>query len=424
MFIDVAKIYVKAGKGGNGAVSFHREKYIANGGPDGGDGGAGGNVIFVVDDNLNTLLDFKYKRKYVAENGQNGMGSNSTGKSGANLYIKVPRGTLIKDPETGAIIKDMSTDEEFIIARGGKGGWGNSHFATPTRQAPRFAKNGLPGEEREVILELKLLADVGLIGYPNVGKSTLLSMISAARPKIANYHFTTLTPQLGVVKIPGGGSFVVADIPGLIEGASEGIGLGHDFLRHVERCRMLIHIVDISGFEGRDPISDYKKINEELQKFSEELAKLPQIVVGNKADLLDDEGKITEFKDFIEKEGKKLFIISAATNQGIKGLMNEVYKTLSELPPLKVYEPEVDLQQEYEKKAERDIKITKENGIFVIESEWLLRVLGGIDYTDFESLQYMNRILESSGVNKKLEEMGIKEGDTVSIYDIQFEYIK
>ncbi|MDP4152961.1 MAG: GTPase ObgE [Bacillota bacterium] len=424
MFIDVAKIYVKAGNGGNGAVSFHREKYVANGGPDGGDGGTGGSIVFVVDDNLNTLLDFKYKRKFVAESGEGGQGKNCFGKNGKDVIIKVPRGTLIRDASSKAIIYDMSENDTLVIAKGGKGGFGNAKFATPTRQAPRFAKSGMPGEEREIILELKLLADVGLIGFPNVGKSTFLSIVSAARPKIANYHFTTLSPQLGVVKAPDGNSFVVADIPGLIEGAAEGLGLGHEFLRHVERCRMLVHIVDVSGVEGRDPVEDYEKINAELKKFSESLSTLQQIVVGNKMDLMTDEENMERLKQRAEKDGYKFYIISAASNQGVKELVNEVYHMLSQMPPVKHFKPEIDLQKDYEDKANHDITIRKENGVYVVESEWLLRVLGFVDYTDLESLTYMNKVLESSGVNARLEEMGIKEGDTVSIYNIQFEYVK
>ena len=283
-FIDKARISVKAGAGGNGCVSFHREKYIAAGGPDGGDGGSGGSIILQVDDNLSTLMDFRYKRKYVAENGVDGSGQRKSGKDGKSLTIRVPRGTLVRDPETSEIIQDMSGDEPFVLCRGGKGGWGNTHFATPTRQAPRFAKSGLPGEAMEVVLELKLLADVGLVGFPNVGKSTLLSVVSRANPKIANYHFTTLYPNLGVVYVDDGVSFVMADIPGIIEGASEGAGLGHDFLRHIDRCRLLVHVVDVSGSEGRDPVADFDAINAELVSYSPELARRPPRVAAHKVD--------------------------------------------------------------------------------------------------------------------------------------------
>ena len=337
MFVDVAKITIKAGKGGDGAVSFHREKFVAAGGPDGGDGGRGGNVVFVADDNLSTLMDFRYKRKYAAQPGENGSGSRCTGKNAPDLVIKVPRGTLIRDAASGLLMADISGDEPVIVAKGGKGGWGNTHFASPTRQIPKFAKPGLPGEEYEVRLELKLIADVGLIGFPNVGKSTLISVISAAKPKIANYHFTTLSPVLGVVKVGPEQSFVAADIPGLIEGASEGIGLGHDFLRHVERCRLLLHVVDVSGCEGRDPVEDFEKINTELQSFSPELATRPQIVLGNKCDIATEE-QIESFKSYVESKGLTFMPISAATNQGLKNLPGIVWDRLQQLPPVQVFE--------------------------------------------------------------------------------------
>ena len=302
MFVDIAKIHLKAGKGGDVAVTFHREKYVAAGGPDGGDGGRGGNIVFRADSNLSTLADFRYKRKYAAENGQNGGASRCTGKSAPDLCISVPVGTLVKETETGRIIADISAEEPVVIAKGGNGGWGNQHFATATRQVPRFSKPGNPGEELDVTLELKLLADVGLIGFPNVGKSTLVSVVSEAKPKIANYHFTTLTPVLGVVRMGEGSSFVMADIPGLIEGAGEGVGLGHEFLRHVERCRMLLHVLDISGSEGRDPIEDFEKINKELAVFSEDLSLRPQIVVANKCDLLED-GEIEKYETYFREKG-------------------------------------------------------------------------------------------------------------------------
>ena len=323
-FVDTAKITVKAGNGGNGCVSFHREKYVAAGGPDGGDGGNGGNIILQVDDNLSTLMDFRYKRKYVAENGVDGMGQRKSGKDGKSLTIRVPRGTLVRDAETGEIIKDMSDSEPYILCRGGKGGWGNTHFATPTRQAPRFAKSGLPGESLDVVLELKLLADVVLIGFPNVGKSTLLSVVSRAQPKIANYHFTTLFPNLGVVYVEEGVSFVMADIPGIIEGASEGAGLGHDFLRHIDRCRLLVHVVDVSGSEGRDPVEDFDAINAELKQYSPDLAERPQIVAANKVDILPpDSDNLERLRTHVEALGYTLLEISAAAHQGTRELVKK-----------------------------------------------------------------------------------------------------
>ncbi len=425
MFIDVAKIFVKAGDGGNGAVAFHREKYVANGGPDGGDGGNGGSIVFVVDNHMNTLLDFKYKKKYVAESGENGKGARCYGKSGKDLEIKVPIGTVIKDFETGKVIHDMSDGKPFKMIKGGKGGWGNTHFATPTRQCPRFAKNGEKGGERMVLLELKLLADVGLIGFPNVGKSTFLSMVSAARPKIANYHFTTLTPQLGVVAPFEGATFVMADIPGLIEGASNGEGLGHEFLRHIERCRMLVHVVDISGSEGREPISDFEKINLELERFSPELAKLPQVVCGNKSDIIFDETLANEFEKYIEEKGYKYFRISAASKQGLDEVVRYVYSSLGELPPLKMYEEEINIDDIIaEKRISRDIDIKFENGIYYVRADWIFEKLHHVDPSDYEDISYMNKVLKTTGVYDKLEEFGVKEGDTIDIYNLRFEYVK
>ncbi|KAJ48699.1 GTPase CgtA [Clostridium tetanomorphum DSM 665] len=331
MFIDRAKIFVKSGDGGNGAVSFRREKYIPLGGPDGGDGGKGGDVVLIADQNMTTLMDFTYKKKYAAERGENGSGSKCYGKDGESLYIKVPMGTIIRDKESNKIMADLShPGDKFIVAKGGKGGKGNVRFATATRQAPNFAEPGMPGEERYIVLELKLLADVGLIGFPNVGKSTILSIVSNAKPKIANYHFTTLSPNLGVVATKGIQPFVIADIPGIIEGASEGVGLGLDFLRHIERTRLLIHVVDISGIEGRDPFEDFMRINEELKKYSVKLWDRPQIVVANKSDILEDEAVFLEFKEKVEKLGyKDIFKISAATRQGIDELMKEAARVLS-----------------------------------------------------------------------------------------------
>lgn len=426
MFVDEAKIYIKAGDGGDGAVSFHREKYVAAGGPDGGDGGKGGDVVFVADDNLSTLIDFRYKRKYLANKGQDGSSRNCSGRGAEDLIIKVPRGTVIKEFETGRIIADISSDEPVIIARGGKGGKGNQHFATPTRQIPRFAKPGFTGEGFNIKLELKLLADVGLVGFPNVGKSTLVSVVSAAKPKIANYHFTTLTPVLGVVKIEEGKSFVMADIPGLIEGASEGIGLGHEFLRHVDRCRLIVHVVDVSGVEGRNPSEDFEIINDELKNFSEELSTRPQIVAANKCDMAIPE-QIEEFKAYIESKGLKFFPISAATTQGTKELIMEVAKELEKLPPIRQYEPQPLTQEEIEHRAfeagnKFDIKV--EDGVYIVEADWLWNVLKTVDMDDYESLQYFQRVLRNSGIIDKLEEMGIEEGDTVSILDFEFDYLR
>lgn len=422
MFVDIAKIKIKAGNGGDGAVAFHREKYVASGGPDGGDGGKGGDIVFVVDDNLATLADFRYKRKYAAKNGLPGGGDRKHGKNGEDLEIRVPRGTVIRELSSGAVMADMSKTERFIAARGGKGGWGNQHFATPTRQAPRFAKPGAPGEEWEISLELKLLADVGLIGYPSVGKSSLISVVSQAKPKIADYHFTTLSPNLGVVYMGEGNSFVIADIPGLIEGASDGIGLGHEFLRHIERCRLLIHIVDVSGFEGRDPKEDFENINRELKKFNPELAEKPQIVAGNKIDMAEPE-QIEEFKNWIEAKGLEYHSICAPISEGTQELMNAAWKKLCELPPIKEYEAE-EIPVESMIQNDPGFKITQpEKGTYIVEAAWFPRVLKGIDTEDYESLQYMQRILEKSGVFDALRERGIEEGDTVIVYDIEFEYV-
>lgn len=420
-FIDVAKIHVKAGNGGNGAVAFHREKFVAAGGPDGGDGGRGGDIIFRGSKNLSTLMDFRYKRKYAAQNGEDGRGSNQFGKSGENLIINMPIGTVVKDAETGLIIADISEEKDYLIAKGGKGGLGNQHFATPTRQIPNFAKPGFHGEERDVILELKLIADVGLIGFPNVGKSTLISTISSAKPKIANYHFTTLSPVLGVVRVDEEQSFVCADIPGIIEGASEGVGLGHDFLRHVERCRLLLHVVDVSGSEYRDPIEDYKLINNELKQFSEELAKRPQIAVANKADIATQED-IERFKKFCDEQGLKLFVISAATKSGLKELVYTVYEELSKLPPVTIYEPEF-VAEKVENQGNKFTITRADDGAYVIEAQWLLDILYTSDIDDYESLQYFQRRLNDSGIIQKLRDMGIQEGETVRIDDFEFDFV-
>lgn len=423
MFVDIAKIKIKGGDGGAGAVAFHREKYVAAGGPDGGDGGKGGDVVFVVDDNLATLADFRYKRKYSAPNGESGKGGRCNGKKGQDLEIKVPRGTIIREANSKAVMADMSKTERFVAAKGGKGGWGNMHFATSTRQVPRFAKPGVPGEEWEVSLELKLLADVGLVGYPSVGKSSLISVVSQAKPKIGDYHFTTLVPNLGVVSMGEGKSFVLADIPGLIEGASEGVGLGHQFLRHVERCRMLIHIVDVSGSEGRNPIDDFEKINEELKKFNPDLAERPMIVAGNKIDMAEPE-QIEEFKKYVNDKGYEYYSICAPIMEGTKELMNVTWNMLKELPPIKEYEVEEIPLESLIPEDDNSFKITQEDeGYYLVEAKWFPRVLKGIDVTDYEALQYMQRVLEKSGVFDALREKGIQEGDIVSLYDIEFEYI-
>ena len=423
MFVDIAKIHLKAGNGGNGAVSFHREKYVAAGGPDGGDGGRGGNIVFKADSNLSTLADFRYKRKYCAEAGENGKAGRCSGKKAPDLIISVPTGTLIKDAETGRIIADISDDEPVVVAKGGNGGWGNSHFATSTRQVPRFAKSGNPGEELDVTLELKLLADVGLIGFPNVGKSTLVSVVSEAKPKIANYHFTTLTPVLGVVRLGEGTSFVMADIPGLIEGAGEGIGLGHEFLRHVERCRLLVHVLDISGSEGRDPIDDFDKINKELAVFSAELAERPQIVVGNKCDLIDED-EIERISKYFEDKGYKFFPIMAAIAEGTQPLIKYVAEQLSKLPPIKRYEAEPKPMEDFTTSKKRDFSIRVEDGVFFVENaEWLIDIMNNVNPEDYESLQYFERVLRSSGIIDALIKAGVREGDTVSVYDVEFDFV-
>lgn len=425
MFVDQAKIYIKAGDGGDGAVSFHREKYVAAGGPDGGDGSKGGDIVFVVDDNISNLIDFRYKRKYVAEKGQNGGGKNCSGRNAPDLVVKVPRGTVVREIKSGRILADLSTDEPAVIAHGGKGGRGNAHFATSTRQIPKFAKPGFRGDEYEVMLELKLIADVGLVGFPNVGKSTLISVVSAAKPKIANYHFTTLTPVLGVVKIEEGKSFVMADIPGLIEGASEGVGLGHEFLRHVERCRLIVHVIDVSGSEGRDPIEDFKAINHELENFSMELAEAPQIVAANKSDMATPE-QVERLRNYVEDQGLLFYEISAATTKGTKELMYGVWERLSVLPPVKQFEAQPLTQEELDDKliSKKDFRVTVEDGVYFVEADWLLDILRTANMDDYSSLQYFQNVLRTSGIIDKLEEMGIEEGDTVSIFDFEFEYLR
>ncbi len=423
MFIDVAKIFIKAGDGGDGAVAFHREKYVAAGGPDGGDGGKGGNVLFQADSNLSTLADFRYKRKYTAQRGENGRGGRCSGKSAPDLVIKVPRGTLVKDADTGRVIADIWDSEPQLIAKGGRGGWGNTHFATPSRQTPRFAKPGLPGQAFNVQLELKLLADVGLVGFPNVGKSTLVSVVSEAKPNIANYHFTTLTPVLGVVSLGEGRSFVMADIPGLIEGAWEGRGLGHQFLRHVERCRMLVHIVDVAGSEGRDPREDFRVINEELKKFNPELAGRPMLVAGNKCDLAEEE-QVEGFRRFVEDQGYRFFPIIAPINEQVDALLNAISAELAQLPPILRYQPEpVELQPIEELNRDR-VNVTRQEGIYTVEAPWLERIMLSVDFDDSESLQYFQRVLIQTGVIDALREAGCDEGDTVDIYGLEFDFVE
>ena len=422
MFIDVAKIKIKAGNGGNGAVSFRREKYVAAGGPDGGDGGKGGNIVFKVDTNLATLSDFRYKRKYTAPNGANGSGGRKNGKNGEDLIIYVPKGTIIREAESGAVMADMSTDKPFVAAKGGRGGWGNPHFATPTRQVPRFAKDGTPGEEWEVSLELKLLADVGLLGFPNVGKSTLISVVSEAKPIIANYHFTTITPVLGVINMGGGDSFVMADIPGLIEGAGDGVGLGHEFLRHVDRCRLLLHILDVAGSEGRDPIEDFEIINKELVKFNPELAERPQIVIGNKIDLATDEQR-ESVKNHFESLGYEYYEMCAPIQEGTTEIVNALWNKLQTLPPIKQYEQESIPAEIFEKTDDKSFSIRVEDNVYFVEAPWLLKILQRCDLDDYESLQYFQRVLLSSGIIDALHEKGINEGDTVSIYDLEFDFV-
>ena len=421
-FIDVATIWVHGGKGGDGCVSFHREKFVAAGGPDGGDGGRGGSIVFVADDNLSTLMDFRYKRKYTAPDGENGRGARQKGKDAEDLVIRVPRGTVLKEADSGLVVADLSGDEPVVVAKGGRGGWGNARFATPTRQIPKFAKPGLPGEDLHVQLELKVIADVGLIGFPNVGKSTLISILSAARPKIANYHFTTLTPVLGVVRVGPEQSFVCADIPGLIEGAAQGVGLGHDFLRHVERCRLLLHVVDVSGCEGRDPKQDFEQINRELAGFSAELAQRPQIVLGNKCDIATEE-QVADFRAFVEAKGLTFLPISAATRQGVDGLPALVYNRLQDLPPVKVYEPEYK-RPDRSAEPTRPFTVTRTGDHeFTVDAPWLERILAGTNVEDYESLQYFQTQLGDSGILDELVAQGVEEEDTIKIGEYEFDYL-
>ncbi len=422
MFTDYAKITIKSGNGGNGAITFRREKYVAAGGPDGGDGGKGGNVYFIVDKNMNTLIDFRYKKKFNAENGQNGSGGNCYGKSGEDLYVKVPQGTIVKDVETDRVVADLSElGQVELIIPGGRGGKGNAHFATATRQAPRFAQDGEKGIEKEVILELKLLADVGLLGYPNVGKSTFLSVVTSATPKIANYNFTTINPNLGVVKTEYGDSFVIADIPGIIKGASEGVGLGIQFLRHVERTRILLHFIDVSDLAQFEPVESYFSINNELEKYSKKLAKKKQIIVATKIDSMQDDEKIKKLEELAKKQNVNLFKISSATGDGVKELIQFVSKELKKLPKEELVEEERLIYTLEDKKDEFEIK--RENGEYLVSGPAAERLIGRVNIQDRESMHYFHKQLIELGIEDKLREMGVKEGDRVKILDWYFDWI-
>ena len=422
MFTDYVKIIAKAGNGGNGAISFRREKYVAAGGPDGGDGGKGGDIYFEVDPDSNTLIDFRYNKKFKAENGKNGEGAHKFGKSGEDLYIKVPIGTIVRDAKTNRVLADLSHEgQKELILAGGRGGKGNSHFATSTRQAPRFAQDGEKGEEKELILELKLLADVGLIGFPNVGKSTFLSMTTSATPKIADYHFTTLEPNLGVVKTEYGDSFVIADIPGIIEGASEGTGLGLQFLRHIERTRLLLHVIDVSGSEGRNPVQDFNTISEELKKYSQKLSERTQIIVANKVDILQDENLYKELEKTAKEHNMEIFKISAATGDGIPELLKHVSEILKTLPKEDLIETENEKVYTLDNKDD-EYTIEKEDGKFVIKGEAVERIMRRVNIEDNESLYYFQKSLDNLGVNEKLKKMGIQEGDIVKIDDYELEW--
>ena len=422
MFVDYAKIIIKSGNGGNGAATFRREKYVAAGGPDGGDGGRGGDVYFVVDADSNTLIDFRFTKKFKAEDGQNGSGSHRFGKSGEDIYIKVPLGTIVKDAESGKVIVDMSKPgQKELILKGGRGGKGNSHFATSTRQAPRFAIDGEKGKEKEIILELKLLADVGLLGFPNVGKSTILSRVTKATPKIADYHFTTIDPNLGVVKTEYGDSFVLADIPGIIEGASEGVGLGTQFLRHVERTRLLLHVIDIAGTEGRDPVDDFNKINAELEKYSEKLASRKQIIVANKIDSMQDEENFKALEKLAKEKDLEIFKISAVTGEGLNELFNYVAKLIKTLPKEEV----VDIEERivYTLEEEQDqFEIEVKGNEFIVTGPAVERLMGRVNIGDNESYHYMEKMLKKLGIEQALKDKGVKDGDTVKILEWEFEW--
>lgn len=423
MFVDKAKISIKAGDGGEGRISFRREKYVPNGGPDGGDGGNGGDVIFVVDSSMRTLMDFRYKRKHIADNGEIGGSNNCYGKSGKNLYIKIPAGTVIRDAETNLVLGDLRTEEQqLIVAKGGRGGKGNAQFATSTRQTPRFAQPGEKGEERLVELELKLIADVGLVGFPNVGKSTLLSVVTAAKPKIANYHFTTLSPNLGVVELDANRSFVMADIPGLIEGAHEGVGLGHDFLRHIERTKIIIHILDVSGIEGRDPIDDFRKINEELRLYSSKLASKPQVIACNKMDIPGAEKNFERVQLFLAGEGYQVFPISGATRLGIRTMLDRVYNMLESYEEDEEIVEEADELLYHKNTDERDFQIKIENDVYVVFGQFVERLLASVNLSDSDSVKYFQRVIRKRGIIDELKNMGIKDGDIVKMGELEFEY--
>ena len=424
MFIDKVKVYCKAGNGGDGCVSFHREKYVSHGGPAGGDGGRGGNIVLQIDEGSDTLFKYKNRRKFIASNGENGKADKKHGATAEDIVLPVPPGTVVRDAATGAVIKDMSECEPYILCKGGRGGWGNRHFATPTRQIPRFAKSGTEGEAREVIFELKMLADVGLVGLPSAGKSSLLAAVSSARPKIADYHFTTLTPNLGYVPLREGKGFVCADIPGLIEGASEGAGLGLDFLRHIDRCRMMIHVVDISGHESCDPIHDMEIISAELEKYSPELASRPRLVAANKIDAYDPElVDLASFEQYIKTKGYSLIYISAATGENINTLIDMVAAKLTELPPLTLYERELE-EEVPENPKDKSVTVKNVNGVYVVEGEWLYRFMGSINFDDRESLMHFEKVLRENGVIEALEKAGCGEGKTVSIYDFEFDFVE
>ncbi|MFW5647955.1 MAG: GTPase ObgE [Candidatus Alkaliphilus sp. MAG34] len=428
MFIDKAKIHLKAGKGGDGAVAFRREAHVPAGGPAGGDGGKGGDIIFQVDEGMRTLMDFRYKRHYGASNGEDGKGKNMYGKDGENLLLRVPPGTIIREEKTGHIIADLTdSDDTVVVAKGGRGGKGNTHFKTSTRQAPRFATAGEQGQELTVTLELKLIADVGLIGFPNVGKSTLLSVLTSAKPKIANYHFTTLTPNLGVVQTKHGDSFVLADIPGLIEGAHEGAGLGHKFLRHIERTKLLLHVIDISGMEGRDPVEDFRKINEELCLYNKELAGRPQIVVANKTDILGPHDNLEKLKSALKEQEIKVFPVSAVTGWGLDELLGYVSRKLKELEKIHketVIKKEEKIYRYEEPEDKHHFTVYIEDGIYVVEGEFIKRLIDSTDFEDMESLSYFQRVLKNRGVIDKLKELGMSEGDSVRMYGIEFEHFE
>ena len=421
-FVDHVKITCKAGNGGNGSMSFHREKFVLNGGPDGGDGGNGGNVCFYADLNMHTLLDFRFKSKYTAENGVDGAAGNCTGKRGEDLIIKVPVGTVIREAESGAVVADMDTaGETRTILHGGRGGWGNRHFATPTRQAPNFAKPGIKTEVHTFLLELKTIADVGLVGYPNVGKSTILSGVTSAKPKIGNYHFTTLTPNLGIVRRHGK-DIVLADIPGLIEGAADGAGLGHDFLRHVERTRLLLHVLDIAGSEGRDPVEDFDQINHELANYGE-LAERPQIVVCNKSDLPDSEENVARLKAHLAELGLDypVFVVSAATHQGFDALRDKTGDMLEALPPIVHFEEEVSYDDSVKPGT---FEVVRDGAVFEVVGSSMQRLIDSVNFDDEESMSWFHRTLRKWGVIDALRKAGAQEGDTVRIIDMEFDFVE